>query len=557
MTFKTDYFQKRLGALDKERVSFIGHYGELSDFVQPRRGRFFVENRNRGHKVHNNIINSRAGQALQIARSGMLAGTMSPSRPWFDMETPDPGMMEIQSVKEWVAQTVRSMQVILNRGNFYGQASVMLQELLLFGTGCVLHVDDFLDVARFYAQTVGEYYIAQNNRLEVDTIVREFQWTVAQIVGEFGLDNVSTEIKKQYDLGNYDSWFTICQFIEPNLDSVSRPDLPTDKAYSSVWFEKGKNKKDLLRVSGFDEFPAYCPRWETTSSDIYGTDCPGMTALGDVKALQSEEREKAKAIEKMVSPPMSGPPSLENTPVSQLPGGLTIYSANGAQALTPLYQVTAPIAEMRADMAEIEARINSAFFVDLFLAITAQAGVQPRNELEILSKNEERLLQLGPVLERLHGEFLEPMLNRLFNQMVDRELVPPVPPELENVDLRIKFISNLAIAQRAVVTGDLDRILGAVTNVAQINPNVVKKLDEMQYVDEYARAIGVPPKVIKPDDVVAAEVAEEQRQLMAQQAVQTAVDATKALQQAGSVQTGPDKGENLVTGGELGGQGDT
>jgi hypothetical protein len=449
------------------------------------------------------------------------------------------------------------MQVILNRGNFYGQASVMLQELLLFGTGCVLHVDDFLDVARFYAQTVGEYYIAQNNRLEVDTIVREFQWTVAQIVGEFGLDNVSTEIKKQYDLGNYDSWFTICQFIEPNLDSVSRPDLPTDKAYSSVWFEKGKNKKDLLRVSGFDEFPAYCPRWETTSSDIYGTDCPGMTALGDVKALQSEEREKAKAIEKMVSPPMSGPPSLENTPVSQLPGGLTIYSANGAQALTPLYQVTAPIAEMRADMAEIEARINSAFFVDLFLAITAQAGVQPRNELEILSKNEERLLQLGPVLERLHGEFLEPMLNRLFNQMVDRELVPPVPPELENVDLRIKFISNLAIAQRAVVTGDLDRILGAVTNVAQINPNVIKKLDEMQYVDEYARAIGVPPKVIKPDDVVAAEVAEEQRQLMAQQAVQTAVDATKALQQAGSVQTGPDKGENLVTGGELGGQGDT
>src|SRR3546814_5750401 len=65
-------------------------YKELSEFIQPRRGRFFISDRNKGDRRYGKIINSKATQAHRIARSGMLAGTMSAARPWFGLQTPDP-----------------------------------------------------------------------------------------------------------------------------------------------------------------------------------------------------------------------------------------------------------------------------------------------------------------------------------------------------------------------------------------------------------------------------------------------------------------------------------
>ena len=544
---KIQYYTRRLGQLDTERESFITHWKDLSDFIQPRRGRFFVQDRNKGTRKHNNIINSAGGQALRIAQSGMLAGTMSPSRPWFDLETNDPDMMEFQPVKEWISDVVRILRSIFNSSNLYGQSSVMLSELLLFGTGCMLHVNDFNDVARFYTQTVGTYYLAQNERLEVDTLVRKFEWTINQIVREYGLENVSTFVKTAYDRGNYDLWAPVVHFIEPNIQSTARPEVAIDKPFASVTFEPGNSGSDsnkFLRQSGFDVFPAYCPRWGTTGDDIYGTDCPGMISLGDVRSLQQEEKEKAKAIEKMVSPPMSGPPGLMDVPVNNLPGGLTIYSATGTQKLEPIYQNIAPIQELRLDMDSIENRINQAFFVDLFLAISNIQGIQPRNELDILSRNEERLLQLGPVLERLHGEFLELMIDRTFNQAMDAGILPEPPPQLQGQDLKIKFISNLAVAQRAVVTADLDRILQATVGIVQVDPSAAIKLDGQQFIDEYAKAIGVPPKVIRPDDNVAEILAAQKAEADQLRAQETMLATAQTAQTMAGAKTDE---KNLLT----------
>ena len=411
----------------------------------------------------------------------------------------------------------------------------------------MLHVYDFEDVARFYTQTVGSYYIAQNERLQVDTLARKFEWTVSQIIREFGINSVSTFVKTAYDRGNYDLWAPLVHFIEPNIKSKARPVLATDKPFSSVYYEPGNTGVDrnkFLRQSGFNQFPAYCPRWDTTGEDIYGTDCPGMTSLGDVKSLQAEEREKAKAIEKMVSPPLSGPPSLRNVPVNSLPGGLTIYSGQGPQKLESIYSVVAPINELRIDMDAITQRINSAFFVDLFLAISNIQGIQPRNELDILSRNEERLLQLGPVLERLHGEFLEQAIDRTFNQALTAGILPTPPAQLSGQDLKIKFISNLAIAQRAVVTADLDRILQATAGVAEVDPSALIKFNGQQFVDEYARAIGVPPKIIRSDDEVAEIEAAQQEQQQTQQALEMAQAGAQIAQTAAGAKTDE---KNLLT----------
>jgi hypothetical protein len=45
-------------------------------------------------------------------------------------------------------------------------------------------------------------------------------------------------------------------------------------------------------------------------------------------------------------------------------------------------------------------------------------GVQPRNELEIIERKGEKLIQLGPVLERFENEALDPAIERCFNIML-------------------------------------------------------------------------------------------------------------------------------------------
>ena len=534
--FRRDRFQRRLSALKLERESFDAHYKSLAQFVSPRRGRFQRNERNKGGRTFwNQIINSQATWAHRVATAGMFNGIMSPSRPWLMLETNDADLLEFGPVKEWFYLVQEAMRRIFNAGNLYNMAPVMISEEILFGTGCMSHVDDPQHLARFYAHTVGSYFIAQDDRFVVSTIAREFERTVEQIVSQFSRSGevnpkISPAVRRQYDLGNYDSWHPVVQFVEPNRDFRPGSLRLRDRAFRSVHYEPGNaDKNAFLLESGFDEFPFYCPRWQLTNEDVYGTNCPGMTALGDVRQLQLQERRKAQGIDKMVAPPLHGPAILRNQAVSSLPTGSTFYDAPGQQnVLRPIYEVKLPIGELSQDMDRVEGRINRDFFVDLFLAISAMEGVQPRNQLELTQRNNERLLQLGPTLERQFGEFLDPMVARTFNQMIrvsfdvrgellPDALIPPPPPALQGRPLRARYISTLAMAQQAIATGNIDRLVGFAAGMAQAGwPEALEKVDALQAVDEYGTLIGSPPRIIRSDDDVARR--EEARAQQEQQA---------------------------------------
>jgi hypothetical protein len=269
-----------------------------------------------------------------------------------------------------------------------------------------------------------------------------------------------------------------------------------------------------------------------------------MTALGDIKQLQAQEKEKSKGIMKVMSPPLSGPPNIRNIPVSGLPGGLTIYDGDDQkQKLTPVYQIDPHLQELRIDIDAVERRINSAFFVDLFLAISNMEGIQPRNQLDIIQRNEERLVQLGPVLERLHGEFLNQLIDRVFEQATDANILPPPPDELSGIPLKIRFISTLAMAQRAVVTSDLERLSAyAGTLVANGWSEAIDKFDADQAIEEYGRAIGVPPKVVKSDDVVARIREQRAEEQAAAQELEGIQGMAKAARDVGSIKLDENNG---------------
>lgn len=555
-----DRLDRRRAAMKIERESFDSQYQATAQFVSPRRGRFNKAERNRGGRSYwNKIINNIATLALRTAVAGMFNGIMSPSRPWLVLETDDPGLMEFGPSKQWFFIVQEQMRRILNASNLYAMAPTLMREQLLFATGCMSHEDDLEDLARFYTHTVGSYWIEQNDRFQVDTVAREFELRVEQIVTKFSRSRrdvnpeISRAVRDQYDRGNYHSYYPVVQLVEPNIDFRPGSLKEKERAFRSYYYEPSNvNKDDFLSDRGFFEFPFHCPRWDLTNEDVYGTDCPGMTALGDTRQLQLQERRKAQGIDKMVSPPLHGPAALSNQKVSTLPAGGTFYDAPGqSNTLKAIYEVNLRLDELAKDMERVENRINRAFFVDLFLAISAMEGVQPRNQLELMQRNQERLLQLGPTLERQFGDFLDPMVSRTFNQMVRVSLpawrqgldgvIPPPPPELQNRPIRPRYVSTLALAQQVVSTGNIDRIIGVVGAAVEVGGvDAPEKIDWLQLIDEYASLIGTPPRIIRSDDDVAQRQAQRAQQQQVAAGLEMGQQAAEIARAAGSTKLDED-----------------
>jgi hypothetical protein len=144
-------------------------------------------------------------------------------------------------------------------------------------------------------------------------------------------------------------------------------------------------------------------------------------------------------------------------------------------------------------------------------------------------------MMLGPVLERLHNELLDPLVESTFAQMVAAGIVPPPPPEMQGVDLNVEFVSMLAQAQRAIATNGIDRYVANLGQVAAFKPNVVDKFDSDHWADEYADMLGVDPRMVVSNDKVALIRNHRAQQQQAMQQTAQAEQAASAMQKLGGV----------------------
>lgn len=532
----------RYSSLVNERSSWVSHWSEISDYLLPRSGRYFAQNRNNGEKRHNEINDSTGTRALRILAAGMMSGMTSPARPWFRLTTSDPDLDESSGVKLWLSDVTRIMQMIFAKSNTYRSLHTMYEELGAFGTAASIVVPDYDSVLHHHPLTVGEYAIAQDWQGRVNTLYREFEMTVGQLVGEFGKDAVSNSVRTQYDRGNLDTWVTVRHAIEPRRerDTTKRDNL--NMPFMSVYYEAGGEREKILRESGFKEFPALVPRWKVVGSDVYG-ESPGMEALGDVKQLQHEQLRKSQVIDYQTAPPLVLPTSMRNQQVEMLPGGRSYADVAGNSAITSLFQVNLNLQHLLADVQDVRERITGAFYADLFLMLAndTRSGI---TATEVAERHEEKLLMLGPVLERMHNEILDPFIEMTFSRMVEAGIVPPPPPELEGIELNVEFVSMLAQAQRAVATNGVDRFVGNLGAIAQFKPDVLDKFDADRWADEYADMLGVSPELIVPGEQVALiRQQRAQAQAQAAQAEQVAMGA-KATRDLASADT---SGQNALT----------
>lgn len=524
---KRKQYLTRWGALKTERASWDSHWMEISDYLLPRSGRFQPTDRNKGDKRHNDIIDSTGTRALRILAAGMMSGMTSPARPWFRLATSDQDMMEYEPVKLWLNDVTLRMRNVFSRSNLYRALHGMYEELGAFGTASSLILPREDKTIHAHLLTCGEYAIATDAYDDVRTCYREFQMTVSQMVREFGLENCSRMVQNLYKQGKgLEDWVTIIHVIEPRYDRDYTKRDNLNMPFKSCYFEQGGTGDKILRESGFKSFPAVAPRWMVTGSDVYGL-APAMEALGDVKQLQHEQLRKAEAIDYLTRPPMEAPVNAKYADINRLPGGISYTGTPGQQNLRSVMEVRMDLGALLEDIRDVRERINSAFYADLFLMLANdnRSGI---TATEVAERHEEKLLMLGPVLERLHNELLDPLIDLTFERLLASGMLPPPPEELQGMDLQVEFVSTLAQAQRAVGVASVDRLLGMVGAVAGMKPEIVDKLNTDQIVDAYGDMLGVDPNLIMADDKVALirEDRAQQMQLQQQAAAMPAMAQT-------------------------------
>lgn len=555
---RQDLLRER-GAILDEQQSWVPHWRELSEQFMPRRGRaLFDKNRkNRGEKLNRNVIDPAPVLAVRVLASGMMAGLTSPARPWFRLVTPDTELMEFGPVRQWLWDVESAMRDVFSRSNFYTMLFACYKDLAVLGTYAGIILEDPDDVIRCYGFSPGRYALATNSKQRVDTIFRDIPMTARQVVDEFGRENVSQRTLNLYDNpSSKEQWVEVVQAIKPNRTREYGKSDNKNLPYYSCYFEADSPdvEQKLLRESGFYEFPGIAPRWDLAEGeDIYGSS-PGMDVLGGGRALQLQTKRKAQSIDKHVDPPMAAHPDLRHQRTSLLPGDVTytpFSNTGGAPGFQPVYQITPAIQALREDIEAMKGDIREAFYVDLFLMMT----MTDRREItaeEVRERHEEKLLMLGPVLERLNGELLNPSIDRVFAMMLRGGLIPPPPEELQEQNLRVEYISILAQAQRLIGTQGIERLTTFVSVLAQAQvgaqrpATVLDKVDFDEAVDEYSLALGVPPKIILSDEVVAQIRADRQAEEQAQQMAAAAAPVKDYASAAQTLAETPAGGTNAL-----------
>lgn len=524
---------KQLSQLKAERLSFEPHWRELSDFTRPRSTRFTASEVNRGDRRNSKIIDPAAVMAARTLSSGMMSGITSPARPWFRLATPDRDLMDYGPVKLWLETVEQRMNEVFNRSNLYQSLPLMYEDLGTFATGAMAVVADPQRVIRTVPFPTGSFYIANGADLSVDTAVREFSMTVRQVIAEFGMDAVSDTVKSQWNSGQYGQWVNVVHAVYPNLDRQTGKLEAKHKAYKSVYYEATSTDDKLLRESGYDEFPIMAPRWEVNGEDVYGSSCPGMVALGSVKALQLLQRRKAQMIDKITNPPLQAPASIKSQRISTIPGGINyLPMADVNNQIKPLFQIPANGTNgLLEDIQDTRQIIDHAYFVDLFRMMqTVNTRSMPVEA--VAEMREEKLLMLGPVLQRLDSELLDKLINRTFSVMAENNLLPVPPDEMQGMQLKVEYISVMAQAQKAIGVSSIERFIGFTSGIGQFSPDALDKINVDETIDAYAASIGVLPSVVATNEQVA-QIREQraQQQAMAQQMqmAQAAVGGAQAL----------------------------
>ena len=450
-------------------------------------------------------VNQHGTLALQTLQSGMQGGLTNPASLWFDFQWPDERLKKVPILQDWLATEVKEIYKDLGKSNFYQTMHAGYGEFAGYGNICVgLFADE--DPFFFTLLTAGEYVATFSATGELTGLYRQMFMTAEQMVTRWP-NTISDSIKNSVK-ANPNQYHPVLHVVH-KADNYKLP-------FYSVYVEQGQ--LTALQTGGYDEMPYFFAPWDLVGSDDLGTG-PGSAALPDITRLQEIEKTFLMAAHKDMDPPVQAP-ARKRGKVNTLPGGMNYYR-NKNETISELYQIDFDYQGSLLAVDRIETRIGRFFYNDVFLTASRDPNASPLRTGEVNERREERLIKIGPVLDRLHTRVFSLLLKRVHNIRKRAGRVQQLPPEFAKFteDFDVDFISQLAKSQKLLQTRSIADTLTFAASVAQVKPEVLDKVDGDAALNEFADASGAPASILKSDDEVA-KIRQQRAEAQAQQAQQ-------------------------------------
>ena len=160
------------------------------------------------------------------------------------------------------------------------------------------------------------------------------------------------------------------------------------------------------------------------------------------------------------------------------------------------------------------------------MMMVTRDGVQ-RTAREIVEKQKDKLLILGPVVGRVQTDMLGPAISRSFAIASRTGVIPPAPESIQGMPLNIIYIGLLAQAQKMAQTAALEQGVTFVGSVVGVFEEAKDLINIDEGIRDYFDSVGVSPKVIRSPEEVAQIRAERQKQMAQAKMEQDAMAAVQ------------------------------
>lgn len=504
--------QEKYSRLKNIRANFEKDWEDIATYIIPDR-MGFSGTISPGSKTRRQMLDGIGEWSSNQLINFVHGATTNPASVWFRMSCYDEKLANKEANKQYLEYATNHLYSIFNnpKKKFYDNSHELYSDMIPFGTGLMYLENIPGNGLSFRSRFLKECYIDENYDNIVDTVCREFTYTLQQIVQKFGRNVLTTELDQVYEK-QPSREFTVLHCIFPREDREYGSLLQTNKPYASIHLLQDSGI--ILSNSGFDRFPVIAARWTKRSNEVYGRG-PGSVAIASVRMLQGMKGTTLKGGQKMVDPPLQAPDNTFLSPMNLTPGFVNYYNPiMGSDGAKQIITNSRPDFGIELIKEEKEA-IKQAFFVDR-ISDQKNPNVE-QTRTEYVGNQNQNLMFMAPQLGRIQSEYLGPLIEQTYFIEVSSGRLDPPPDDLKGKDILIQYKGPLAKAQQLARLNDVTGAIQTLVPLSSAFPEVMDPIDPDKLVNWVFQAYDTPPSVIKPEQEVK-KLREQRKQQMEMQA---------------------------------------
>jgi hypothetical protein len=486
---------KRRDAKVEERQEWEPFYSSIARYIRPRK-KSIDSFRTPGHLSNDHYDSTAPAASNTLAL--IMADTLTPKAiEWFGFSIPESSQYSVLNknvnVKNWLREVNMAVFDGLAQSNFYSVINEIYADFNSFATVCI-----YLEEARlkkpgfngfnFKALPISSYVFAENDMGLVDTVFRDYEFSVRQMYQRFDKSKIPAKYTAKLEKTPDEAVKLVnCVCPTEDLPKTFQSKLP----FTAL--EMLEEDKVVLETTAYHEFPYMVGRWDKASGEDRGRG-PAAVAMADILSLNELRRQELVGLQKAVNPPLlSGEEGFVGS-VKMIPNAI-VYSRNPREVRTMPSELRLNLSSLVAE--NLIKGIKDMYLVDQLnlprgKAMTAEEVITVRGEVERL---------LGPTVSRFESEVLGPMLERCAAIMVRSKAVSDPPPELDGLDrLDIVYTGQLARAQKLAQVQAIQRWSQMNVEFSSSDPGVLD-VQNLQEASRFAAPLmGVPPEIVRDKD---------------------------------------------------------